>query len=215
MGGSVLPGRARRNFCWIKDDLSYILYKFVPTDPHLKPSIHGVRERRGRPRKFIEPSKAVTLTLPLSVIEALTAIDADLSRAVVRLAQPEMARRPHEPAELATFGGRAVIVITPSRVLERRTGVGLVPLPDGRALISFDQPITVAALELRLDDALEDAALPAADRAVFQGVARILKEARRSRQVTLRQPNIIVLDGRRRRAGSAVTTAAPPRSRTA
>jgi hypothetical protein len=104
----------------------------------MNPVVDAIAPRRGRPRKFARPSRAVTLTLPKEVIDALTAIDADLSRAVVRVTQPEMAKRPHPPAELAAFGRRAVIVVNPSRTLERRTGVVLVPLSDGRALISFD-----------------------------------------------------------------------------
>jgi hypothetical protein len=174
----------------------------------------SVAPRRGRPRKFTGPSRPVTLTLPLHVIVALSAIDADLSRAVVRVAQPELARRPHPPAELTTFGSRAVIVVNPSRTLERRTGVGLVPLPDGRALISFDQPTTPAALELLIADALEDDALPRADRAIFEGIAEILRNARRSCDVSLRQPNIIVLEGRRhRRAHPATPVRDKPRAR--
>src|SRR5947209_907685 len=100
--------------------------------------------RRGRPRKFVDPSRAVTLTLPENVIAALEALDPDLSRAVVRIAQPEMAKRPHARAELAMFGRRAVIVVNPTRTLEKRTGVMLVPLTDGRALIAFDESMTVA-----------------------------------------------------------------------
>ena len=169
----------------------------------MKPSAKSVAPRRGRPRKFDGPSKPVTLTLPLRVIEALSTVDADLSRAVVRIAQPELSRRPHPAAELAVFGSRAVIVVNPSRTLERRTGVGLVPLPDGRALISFDRSTTPAALELMLDDALEDPELPGADRAVFEGIVRILRAARRSREVVLRQSNIIVLEGVRRRRSAA------------
>ena len=165
--------------------------------------------RRGRPQKFTGPSRAVTLTLPLHVIAALTAVDADLSRAVVRVAQPELARRPHPPAELASFGRRAVIVVNPTRTLERRTGVGLVPLPDGRALISFDRPTTPEALELMIADALEDRQLAAPDRAVFEGIVNILKSARRATNVSLRQANIIVLEGRKRSRGTA---GAPARS---
>jgi len=43
--------------------------------------------RRGRPRKFPAPSRAVTLTLPEDVLASLGAVDADLSRAIVRIAQ--------------------------------------------------------------------------------------------------------------------------------
>jgi len=137
------------------------------------------------------------LTLPDHVIDALTALDADLSRAVVRLAQPMLTDGPHPPAELATFGRHSVIVVHPSRTLEKRTGVELVHMPDGRALISFDQPMTIAGLELLIADALEDKALPPVDRAIFDAIGGILKSARRSNDVVLLQRNIIVLETRR------------------
>jgi hypothetical protein len=131
------------------------------------------------------------------VIKALAAMDPDLSRAIVRLAQPMLADRPHAPAELATFGRHSVIVVHPSRTLEKRTGVELVHMPDGRALISFDQPMTIAGLELLIEDSLEDASLPDADRKIFDGIGGILKAARRSDTVVLLQRNIIVLETRR------------------
>jgi len=121
----------------------------------LKDAAFAISPRRGRPRKFEAPSRAVTLTLPEHVIEALEAIDGDPSRAIVRLIQPNLAKRPHPPAELATFGSRAVIVVNPTRTLEQHTGVHLIPLPDGRALISFDAPLTIADLELMIEDAMD------------------------------------------------------------
>ncbi len=154
--------------------------------------------RRGRPRKFSAPSRPITLTLPEHVIEALGAIDADLSRAVVRLAQPEVGKQPHPPAELATFGRRSVIVVNPTRTLEQRTGVELVHLPDGRALISFGAPKTVADLELLIADALDEHRLSREDEAVFVAIADILRQARRSNNLALMQRNIIVLETRRR-----------------
>ena len=171
------------------------------------------RRGRGRPRKFTSPSRPVTLTLPLQVIAALRTVDADLSRAVVRLAQPAVTPRPRPPAELVTFGRRAVIIVNPTRTLERRTGVGLVPLPDGRALISFDQPTTPAALELMIADALEDRQLPAADRAVFEAILNILRNARRASDVSLRQSNIIVLEGRKRLRDAPTSPPEKARSR--
>src|SRR5437660_742831 len=104
--------------------------------------------RRGRPRKFPAPSRAVTLTLPEDVLASLGAIDADLSRAIVRIAQTKRRPRGRGPAELVEFGGRAVIVVNSTRTLEKQTGVLLIPLSDGRALISFDETMTPARLEL-------------------------------------------------------------------
>jgi hypothetical protein len=156
-----------------------------------------VAPRRGRPRKFLGPSRPITLTLPDQVIDTLSAIDHDVSRAVVRLAQPQLARRPHAPAELTTFGRSAVIVVNPTRTLEDRTGVMLIPLSDGRALISFDPAMTTARLELSIRDVLEDRELDSEDRRIFSAIADILKTARRSRTVTLSQRSVIVLESSR------------------
>ena len=133
------------------------------------------------------------MTLPQQVIDTLTSVDGDLGRAIVRLAQPEMARQPHPPAELTRFGRRAVIVVNPTPTLAK-----LIPLPDGRALIAFDRPTTIAALELMIADALDDPRLATGDAATFRAVAEILKSARRSDDVVLHQRNIIVLESRRR-----------------
>ena len=96
--------------------------------------------RRGRPRKFLAPSRAITLTLPEHVIDAL---GADRCGSEPRRRAPDAAgagQAAAPPAELARYGQRAVIVVNPTRTLEQRTGVTLVPLPDGRALISFERP---------------------------------------------------------------------------
>jgi len=156
--------------------------------------------RRGRPRKFTAAARPITVTLPEHVIGALAALDADLGRAIVRLAQPLVGAQPHPPAELATFGRHSVIVVNPSRTLEKRTGVDLLHLPDGRALMAFDAPMTIAGLELVIEDTLEDTALPTPDRQVFETVRTILKTARRSQDVQLLQKNVIVLETRKRKS---------------
>jgi hypothetical protein len=150
---------------------------------------------RGRPRKFAGPSRAVTLTLPEETLAQLSTVHDDVSHAIVRLAGSQRPAKTHRaPAELATYGRRAVIIIRPTPSLERRVGIDLVPLPDGRALISFDQPTTIPELELTLSDALEDASLTAAERQVFESIRAILNEARRSSRVTLLRRSIIVLE---------------------
>ena len=175
----------------------------------LGPSLSGaLKRKRGRPRKFNAPSRAVTLTLPESVIAALSAINRDLSRAVVSLASRRMRKNGHEAAELSVFGRRAVITVQPRPSLATRTGVELVPLPDGRALISMDQPRSIADLELVLDDALDDPALSADDRRVFEGVRDILRTARRSNDVTLLQRSIILLEASKRPVRAVAPTAA-------
>jgi hypothetical protein len=181
-------------------------------------TLKDVHPRRGRPPKFAAPSRAVTLTLPEDVIAALTAVDPDLSRAVAQVAQPLVGSSTHPPAELAVFGKRAVIVIHPSRTLERQAGLELVPLPDGRALIAFDQPMTIPQLELTLQDVIDRHELPPDDQRTFEAIADILRTARRSNTVAVRQRNIIVLEAalgspaRRRRSAAPRAQARPSAS---
>lgn len=151
--------------------------------------------RRGRPRKFSRPARAITLTLPEDTIATLRSIDRDLGRAIVRVVQPLEKEPPRLSAELATFGNRSVILVTPSRALTERTGAELVPLADGRALIAFDDKTTVPQFELRLLDALADPTLAPEDRATFGAVAEILRTTRRSDRSEVHQRNIIVLRG--------------------
>jgi hypothetical protein len=173
----------------------------------------ALRRGRGRPRKFAEPSRAVTVTLPESALARLAGLDDDLSLAIVRLLDREQSVPPRPPAELATFGRRAVITVRPTPALERRVGLDVIPMPDGRALISFDQPNTIADLELTLNDALDERHLSRDEREVFEAIGAILKEARRSSDILLLRRSIIVLEytGRARAADAGATSARPRR----
>jgi len=163
--------------------------------------------RRGRPQKFGRPSRAVTVTLPEDVIAALGRIDADLGRAVVQLAQPlvhDVSPRP--AAELANFRDSAVIVTKRLRALERIPGVTLVPLPDGRALISLEEAMNVYEFELKLRDVIEsEGRADAEERDALVAISEILKAARTNRQIELHQRSIIVLQStRHRRIGQRI-----------
>jgi hypothetical protein len=158
-------------------------------------SVRAAANRRGRPRKFSRPSRAITLTLPEDTIAALRAVDRDLSRAVVRVVQPLEQDVPRSPAELAEYGSRAVILVSPSRTLIERTGAELVPLADGRALIAFDDKMTVSQFELRLLDALADPKLDEGDRETFVALTKILGGPRRSGRGQVGHRNIIVFQG--------------------
>ena len=155
------------------------------------------KSKRGRPQKFNRPARQVTLTLPEDVIARLLKVDDDLGRAVVRLA---MAARPaveSRSAELSTFGGHAVILVAPAKVLERVRGVELVPLADGRALISLSEGTTEDHFELGVRDLLEGGTLKDADRRTLSSLLPFVADARRQGSLTLRK--ILVLRARRGR----------------
>src|SRR5207344_1787915 len=128
---------------------------------------------------------------PEAVIASLTDVHGDLGYAVTRLAQKvgHVHVPQRKPAELLMFGRRATISVHPSPTLARRLEVELVPMPDGRALVAFDGPQTVAEFELRLHDALDDATITPEDREACEAMRAILRDARHSDDVALATRN--------------------------
>ena len=159
-----------------------------------------VKRGPGRPRKFGRPSRAVTVTLPEDVLTRLGAIHTDLGRAIVTLVERKGARvRAVERAEIANYGSHAVIIVTPANALKRIAGVHLVPVGNGRALISLEHPHSISEFELGLGDALERGHVSESERPTLQAIAEILRQTRRSRRVVLEERTIIVLESKRRR----------------
>lgn len=160
-----------------------------------------VRQGPGRPKKYGRSSRAVTLTLPEDVLGRLSAIDADVGRAIVTLVERDAPSRPRSipPAETASYGGHAVIVVTPTKALKRLAGVQLVPVGNGRALISLEPPQSIPQLELDIRDAIERAKLRRPERQTLEAIADILRQARLSTNLTLEERTIIVLKAKRQR----------------
>lgn len=155
---------------------------------------------RGRPPKYGRPSRAITLTLPEDVLIRLSAVDIDLGRAIVSLVERNgkpVRVRVLRPAEISAYGKHAVIVVNPVSVLKRLPGVQLVPIGNGRALISLDQPGTISQLELDVRDAIDRGEISEPERQTLEGIADILRQARRSRRVAIEERTIIVLESKR------------------
>jgi len=160
-----------------------------------------VKAGPGRPQKYGRPSRALTVTLPEDVLARLQTIDSDIGRAIVAVAERKTARRsrPILPAEVTSYGKRAVIVVLPVKALKNIAGVQLVPIGNGRALISLDDSRSIPQFELDLHDLLEHSHMNGDERTSLEAIAGILRDARRSRLIDVRQRTIIVLESKRRR----------------
>jgi hypothetical protein len=150
---------------------------------------------RGRPKKYGRPAHAVTVTLPDDILGHLSTINADIGTAIVHVIERKRRRsvEPVPPAEISRYGKHAVIVVTPVKVLRRLKGVQLVPIGEGRALISLDSTHSVSELELQLRDAVESPRTKGHEREVLELLAEILRGARGERGHTLETRTIIVL----------------------
>ena len=159
-----------------------------------------VKHGPGRPRKFGRPARAVTVTLPEDVLTRLGGLDADLGRAIVGLVERSPLRvRPVKPAEIASFGNHAVIVVTPVPALKRIDGVQLVPIGNGRALISLERTHSIPEFELALRDLLARGELSARERETLAAIAEILRQTRHSRRGVLGERTIMVFESKRQR----------------
>jgi hypothetical protein len=99
---------------------------------------------------------------------------------------------------LSKYGDRAVIVVRPIAALENIPGVTLVPLPDGRGLISLDEAMSVHEFELTLRDAIAADRMSARERSLLTAITEILKTARSTRRIAVLTRSIIVLQSARR-----------------
>jgi hypothetical protein len=156
---------------------------------------------RGRPRKYGRASRAVTLTLPEDVLARLRTVNVDLGRAIVALVDGNGKARAGavRPAELSAYGNHAVIVVNPAKALSRLPGVQLVPVGNGRALISLEHSRSIPQLELDVRDAIEHSQVTEPERETLEAIADILQHARRSRSVSIQERTIIVIESKRRR----------------
>jgi hypothetical protein len=160
------------------------------------------RQGRGRPTKYGRPARAVTVTLPEDTLARLSALHADVGSAIVNLVDKSTSVRstPIRPAEVTRYGNRAVIVVTPGPTLRRLRGVQLVPVGDGRALISLASSTSISSLELQVRDELERMTPQNREREGLESLADILRRSRGPRDFTSEARTIIVLawKGKRR-----------------
>jgi hypothetical protein len=102
----------------------------------------SVKHGPGRPPKYGRASRQVSVTLPEDVTTRLTMIDVDLGRAIVHIAEGRTPKRPHaiRPAEIASYGNHAVIIVTPVKALKRLAGVQLVPIATRSSITTCRRP---------------------------------------------------------------------------
>ena len=141
------------------------------------------------------------MTLPDDILARLASGHADIGSAIVNLVERKTPTRvpPLRAAEIARYGNHAVIVVSPNATLRRLRGVHLVPVGDGRALISLTASTSISSLELQVRDALEHLEPDNRDREGLEAVAGILRRGRGERGFTSEPRTIIVLASKSKR----------------
>ena len=115
--------------------------------------------RKGRPPKFQEPRRPVTVTLPESTLAKLEAINPDRAQAIVQATDAAMLPKAsgHKRVELVeVMPGLGVIIVGPSRYLQKIKWLRLVQLAPMRYLLVVPSGTAIDSLEVAIIDLLEN-----------------------------------------------------------
>ena len=113
----------------------------------------------GRPPKFREDRRPVTVTLPVRVLETLKRINPDRAKAIVKLADSmESALRDRKPVEIVEMAPhRGLIVVADSALLRSIEGLRLIEITPTRYLITVKTGLSVESIEVQIQDMIEEA----------------------------------------------------------
>lgn len=151
----------------------------------------GKNAKGGRPPKFSEPRRPITVTLPERTLERLEEVDRDRARAIVRLADHECLQRSTSSAEVEVAEvapGSGIILVGPMRSLGRIGLLRLVEVAPRRYLLTVPSGTAVESLEMELMDLMES--LPATEEAERPGLERlrqILNHQRKRKTMSKRE----------------------------
>lgn len=112
----------------------------------------------GRPPKFREGSRPITVTLPERILEALERVNPDRARALVKCVEMATSAEGVErtPVELIeVLPGKALIVVNSNRILNKIDWLRLVEISPARYLLVLPSGMPIERLEVEIQDLAE------------------------------------------------------------
>lgn len=153
--------------------------------------------RGGRPAKFDEPSRPVTLTLPDRILERIKEIDGDRAKGIVKAVETVLAGGACGPAaepvgELRVAKDESLLVVARSRLLASVPWLRMVEIAPGRHLLSLRGGVPIEKLEVTLEDLLDsNPGAGEAERNVLRTLLSRIRAPRRNQAV--RKEEILVV----------------------
>lgn len=142
------------------------------------------KNRGGRPAKFAEPSRPVTITLPERILHLLDRVDPDRAKAIAKLVDSSLQAngRPMDPVATVDLAeGKSIILVNYCEPLNDLPWLRLIEVAPARHLISIRPGTSIESIEVALHDLLED--LPKdrlADRKILEELMHVVRSSRRS-----------------------------------
>jgi hypothetical protein len=142
----------------------------------------------GRPPKFEEPRRPITVTLPERTLRQLAIIHADRAQAIVKVTEAAIGLKSRNRSlvdVVEAYPGQAVIIIGPSKRLREIDFLKLVEIAPARFLLAISAGTTMELLEVAVGDLLEHlASEDSYEHKLLSELHRVLRHRRRQQEVT-------------------------------
>lgn len=153
------------------------------------------KRRGGRPAKFAEPSRPVTVTLPERVLESLSAVDTDRAKAITRVADSVLGPKGKPLPLVATIkiaDSQAIILVSDCAPLRRLPWLRLIEVAPARHLISVHSGTSIETMEVALQDLLDEVPRDRTrERAILDELLQLIRNSRRAR-TTLKEEILFI-----------------------
>jgi hypothetical protein len=136
------------------------------TSKTAKQSVRTRARGGGRPRKFREPSRSVTVTLPQRTLNSLRWIDADRAKAIVKAVDDAVS--PWKDAGpqvdvLEMAPGTGLVVVPAHRSLKTVAWIRMIQIAPARYLLAVEPGTPSEKVEVALMDLIDEASRSAPD----------------------------------------------------
>lgn len=162
--------------------------------------MHSSKEKNpgGRPAKFSEPSRPITITLPERTLSLLQTINPDRAKAITSAVDTLLnsggnAHKLFEIRKVST--GKSIILVGHSKYLSRVPWLRLIEVGPARHIISIQSGTSIESMEVAIHDLLED--LPAnehQEREILEALMKSIRASRRSKKSIKEEILFVELD---------------------
>lgn len=141
----------------------------------------------GRPPKYLEASRPITVTLPERILRDLHSINPDRSQAIVKCVETITAKRdrPLKKVELIELTpGKVLIVVGESSSLQHIEWLRLVEIAPFRYLLVLPSGTSVEVLEVTIQDLLRNLDPNSSESVLLKELLGVICHQRRGRSIT-------------------------------
>lgn len=141
----------------------------------------------GRPPKFNEARRRITVTLPDRTLKGMISIDSDRAQAIVKVVDAfvgvNSARKPVEIVEV--LPGKAIVLVGPNQCLKEIPFLDQIEVAPARYLLIISADATIESLELALGDIRQSLAMENDyERSILEQLLQYITHHRRRKAMT-------------------------------